>query len=86
MTPRRANSLLSDCGIQVRCGHMSDNYPRVYRRAAGLVDRILKGASPATLPVEQPTEFEFVVNLRTAKSLRIELPQSVLLQATRVIE
>ena len=58
----------------------------LYRRAAGLVDRILKGANPATIPVEQANVYEFVVNLQTARALGIELPYSVHLQATRVIE
>ena len=65
---------------------MQSDQNDLFRWAANYVDRILKGAKPSDLPVQQPTKFEFFVNLKTARALELTIPQTLLLQADKVIQ
>jgi putative ABC transport system substrate-binding protein len=62
------------------------NYPDLFRRSADYVDKILRGAKPANIPVEQPTKFDLIVNLITAKALSLNVPATLLARADEVIE
>ena len=89
LTTRHRLPAMFDEQVFVQSGGLMSygtNLPDLYRHLAGYVDKILKGASAADLPVEQPTKFELVVNLKTAKALGITFPQTLLLRTDRVIE
>ena len=88
-----ADRIILDGGRFIECEfngttliYFGGSIPEMYRRAAVYVDRILKGARPGELRVEQPTKFDMVVNLRTARALGLTLPQSLLLRADEVLQ
>jgi len=83
----RLPTVWADSGLMDAGGLMSygPNAADLFRRAATYVDKILKGAKPADLPVEQPAKFEFIINLKTAKQIGLTIPPNVLARADRVI-
>jgi putative ABC transport system substrate-binding protein len=89
VTARRIPSSFPSFGGYVEAGGLmayGENAIDVFRRTASFVDRILKGANPAELPIEQPTKFDLVINLKTARELGLVIPQAILSRATQVIQ
>jgi putative ABC transport system substrate-binding protein len=85
--PRRI-AIMAQSGEMTRDGLLfsyAAHYPVIFRRAAHYVDKILRGMKPQDIPVEQPTKFEFIVNLKTAQALGLTLPPMILFQADEVI-
>jgi putative ABC transport system substrate-binding protein len=87
-TKHRLPTMLGESGIMDTGGLMSygPNYSDLFRRAAVYVDKILKSTKPADIPVEQPTKFEFIINLKTAKQIGLTIPPNVLARADKVIK
>jgi putative ABC transport system substrate-binding protein len=82
----RPKSPIFWCGEKFRLVSYATNYYELFRRAAALADKIRKGSKPGELPVEQPTKFELVVNLKTAKAIDLTIPAALLSRADEVIE
>ncbi len=78
-----ASDVFAESGFLMSYG---PDWPPLFRAVSGFVDKILKGANPADLPVQQPTSFEFIVNLKTAEAINQKIPETMLLLANRVIE
>jgi ABC-type uncharacterized transport system substrate-binding protein len=89
LTARYRLPALADRGEFVESGGLMSygaDQAEAYRRVASMVDKILKGTKPADIPVEQPTRFELIINLKTAKALGLTIPPVVMMRATKVIK
>ena len=81
--------MMFNIGTTVQVGTLicyGPNFPALFRRAADFADKILRGAKPGELPVEQPTEFDLIINLKTAKALGLDVPDKLLALANEVVE